>query len=267
MQGGAGIRKLLRAALLALPLAAPGTALAQPADMPPLAITDAVVGRPGSNAVAELFPLVTPGRHPAVIVLHTCGGVMQMTRDWARRLNDWGYVALMVDSFRPRKTDSVCDNGTRIPPGLRARDAYAAASWLAAQDFVDPAHIGAIGFSHGGSTALALAIPRFQRQGDVKITASIGYYPGCRFQVAPTMPVLILVGDKDDWTPAQDCRDYLARVPGADISMTIYPGVRHSFDVNGPTRNILGHWLEYDSDAAADSFKRTREFLARHLAN
>jgi dienelactone hydrolase len=46
-----------------------------------------------------------------------------------------------------------------------------------------------------------------------------------------------------------------------------YPGVVHAFDNPGLTRRVTsnGHALQYDRDAAEDSFVRVRAFLDRYV--
>src|SRR6266511_194461 len=43
------------------------------------------------------------GPFPAVVQLHGCGGLQAQSYRWARWLADRGYVALVVDSFGPRR--------------------------------------------------------------------------------------------------------------------------------------------------------------------
>ena len=76
-------------------------------------------------------------------------------------------------------------------------------------------------------------------------------------------PVLILLGDADDWTPAVRCDVF--RSYGA-IELKVYKGAPHSFDNPGAPRTYLGHALGYDHAATADARNMVREFLARHLA-
>jgi dienelactone hydrolase len=44
-----------------------------------------------------------------------------------------------------------------------------------------------------------------------------------------TAPALILIGEADDWTPADRCRLIVAhaRPDGAPITLTVYPGAHH----------------------------------------
>lgn len=92
------------------------------------------------------------------------------------------------------------------------------------------------------------------------------------------MPLLVLIGDKDDWTPAARCRALQQagfRHPGL-IEIVYYPGAHHGFDIDAPSRSVSGtdlssqdgsmrdvlqHHIEYDPIAARDAEVRTRALL------
>ena len=50
----------------------------------------------------------------------------------------------------------------------------------------------------------------------------------------PAAPLLILIGEKDDWTPAAYCQKLADAAQGAGypVSIKIYPGALHAFDSN-----------------------------------
>jgi dienelactone hydrolase len=104
-----------------------------------------------------------------------------------------------------------------------------------------------------------------------RFRAAIAYYPACILPlVTLTAPTLILAGERDDWTPAERCREMVAhaRPDSAPIALHVYPGAHHAFDVAGlqPGRRAFGHWLEYNEPAARAAEEKTRAFLAAHLA-
>jgi dienelactone hydrolase len=84
-----------------------------------------------------------------------------------------------------------------------------------------------------------------------------------------TAPILILIGEADDWNPAEPCRALVAhsRPDSAPIALTVYPGAYHGFDVRQlqPGVRYLGHWLAYNEPAAKDAEEKVRAFLAAHL--
>jgi len=208
------------------------------------------------------------GPYPAVVVLHGCAGISSHSTGIADRLGSWGYVTLAVDSLSPRGISSACGGGSLG----QAFDAYAALHYLMTLEDVDPARIAVLGQSMGGGSALyALDHDLGAQYFTGRFRAAILYYPGCGIPgVNLTAPTLILIGDKDDGTPADRCRDMVARArsDGAPIALIVYPGVHHNFDVALLTPGVRyrGIWLEYNEPAAKDAEEQTRAFLARHLA-
>jgi dienelactone hydrolase len=90
----------------------------------PLTFSADTVGAPLSNARAELFVPRGTGPFPAMVLLHGCNCVGAHYRVWASQLAEWGYLTLLVDSFRPRGVTTVCNQGMTIPPQLQAQDAF-----------------------------------------------------------------------------------------------------------------------------------------------
>ena len=206
--------------------------------------------------------------YPAVVVLHGSGGISSHSEKIADRLGSWGYVALAVDSLGPRGIAGQGGGGRFVD---QAFDAYAALRYLSQLDFVDPARVAVLGQSMGGAAALYavdhdLAAQYFKE----RFRAAIAYYPGCGIPASMmTAPTLILIGEADDWTPAERCREMVAHAgpDSAKIILTIYPGAYHAFDVAELQSGVrsLGHWLEYNEAAARDAGEKLRAFLAGTL--
>src|SRR4029079_18998393 len=82
--------------------------------------------RPADMADGYLTKPEGSGPFPALVHLHGCGGlppaVKANTADdfWAKRLADWGYAVLVVDSFTKRGVNNTC-SGEFAP---RVADAY-----------------------------------------------------------------------------------------------------------------------------------------------
>ena len=263
-------------------------------------------GLTGGQAVR--FPSVTPGApasitgtlirptgagpFPAVVQLHGCGGVEAQSFRWARWLADRGYVALVVDSFGPRGLAGDCRSGPGDPPiTARFDDAFGALRYLQSLPYVRGDRVAAIGWSQGGVYAMAVingpSLERARRRGvDLPVpgfAAGVGVYPGGCFSLVGEQvvrPLLVLIGEADDWTPAAKCREMVEamRGRGADATIVTYPGAYHYFDVEGQRREVLpqvendnrpggfGATVSYQAEAAADARRRIEEFLARHLS-
>lgn len=187
------------------------------------------------------------GPFPAVVALHGCGGLWREQgklslrhADWGERLAATGFAVLMPDSYGSRGLGSQCGvKDLTVRAGReRVADAAAARIWLQQRGDIRPGQIALIGWSGGGSTVLT-AIRKDRSPADSRpdFTRAIAFYPSCRVQsespsFAARMPLLILMGEADDWTPAGPC-GYLAKAAqgrGEKVEFVLYPGAVHDFD-------------------------------------
>lgn len=243
---------------------------------------------PQPNAGGRIAPNPIPARlhlpsgsgpFPALVVLHTCGGLSHLgmggpslVEQWVRRVNGWGYAALVPDSFAPRGVSSICspEAQPKVTAWDRAGDAVSAALALRGRPEIDAQRIAVIGFSHGGATAARAALTPAATAFPGLIRAAVAYYGSCGpAERYGGVPLLVLVGEADDWgNPAASCRLFAERLgAGAPVEIVTYPGVAHSFDNRNLVRRTFsfGHRVEYDHAAAEDSFARVKAFLARTL--
>jgi dienelactone hydrolase len=206
-------------------------------------------------------------------LLHSCdGNWRRLDERWGKRIASWGYVTLAVDSFGPRGITTTC---SRSAPVDLALDGYRALNFLSRQPFVDPARIAAIGFSLGGWLILS-SVERgvIEQVSPKKFSAAVAFYPPCNaFKGNMTVPTLILIGDRDDWMSADECRDLVAgrdgfgtsrqKDQGIPIRLVVYPGAYHGFDAPSLKTPIelLGHHLEFNQSATEQSIGAVHEFL------
>jgi dienelactone hydrolase len=220
------------------------------------------------------------GPSPAVVLLHGCGGFHSSMISWADRLSRFGYAALAVDSYGPRGIDQQCSG---LFPDEQMADGYAALHHLTAKLFVRASHVALMGFSRGGGSVLhSLEKGGVAQRSAEKFRAGVAFYPICQYASGiMTVPLLVLIGDKDTWTPSSSCEAMAAgrtelgapRTPGdrSSIELVVYPGVHHSFDVLdlslAPARGLTvhGHRVEYNEDATKDAIVRVRDFLRRTI--
>jgi len=260
-----------------------------------------LTGGKATTIPAELFKPSGPGPFAAVVLLHGCGGLYrwegrhkgEMTSrhvEWAEHLARAGYVVLLPDSFTPRGVHESCTVKDRPVDSSRERprDAYAALLWLQRQRDVKPDRIALMGWSNGGGTVLHTIAadspvrPAALPNGDFR--AAVAFYPGCsdpqtrgkasRWRTA--IPLMIMQGEADDWTPAPPCRGLVAAAAarGEPIEYHSYPGAYHDFDApNTPvhTRSGLaraaGGVAHVGTNPAArdDALKRVPIFLHQQL--
>lgn len=241
---------------------------------------------------AEEFRPHADGRLPALVLMHGCHGVSASVRDWGRWFREHGYVALVVDSWGSRGLAEQCTPGEDLPNTARLDDAVGALRWLQSQPYVDRERIGIIGWSNGGVFSMAVvngpSLDRARARG-VQIPppgfqAAVGVYPGGCHSLLDQLsvkPLLILIGADDDWTPAEECRALVdkQRAKGANVTIVVYPGAVHYFDVEGQPRVFLpevenknaktgaccGATVGFDAAANADAHRQVGAFFARHL--
>jgi dienelactone hydrolase len=254
----------------------------------------------GNNATeldGYLYRPAGDGPHPALVFMHGCGGLLNKSgqpwtreSDWARRFNALGWVVLMVDSFTPRGSGEMCSQAG-FKPWLyrtRPRDAYGALAYLQGQPFVRPDRIGLIGWSQGGgATLIAIRDSSASRPADLPngdFRVAVAFYPAsCRDTAyaepwRTKIPLQVLVGDQDVWTPAAPCRDLVdaAAGTGAPIAIKIYPGAYHDFDwpdapVHESPKYVTAAGVVpitgMDPAARADALTLVPAFLSRYLAD
>ena len=224
---------------------------------------------------------------PVVALFHGCSGPYDRTgalgarmRDYVSLFNGLGMHALVVDSLTPRYEKEICTQRIgkrRITQANRRLDALGAIAYLAERRDVDPAHIGLIGWSNGGSTVLAATNLRHRDVAAalVKPAFAVAFYPGCESDLKrgyePSAPLLVLVGQADDWTPAAPCRAMVRASTEPKPELEGYVGAYHGFDSDAPVRvrkdvpngAVPGQGVHVGGNAAAH--RESRERLLRFL--
>lgn len=191
------------------------------------------------------------------------------------------------------------DSGPRIIVEQRAEDAYAALNHLSLLPYVDAKRVAVMGGSHGGSATLSAIVDTVAKASrEHSFAAAIALYPACGRRIGqwtvertretiirysgvfkPLAPLIILIGESDDWTPAEPCRRLAAaaQAAGHAVEIVVYPGVHHSFDAQAPVRFVAerlninsptgrGATTGGNREAWADAIRRVEAFLAKHLA-
>ncbi len=215
-----------------------------------------------------LFQPRDEGPHSAVVLLHTCTGITEHEFHWANMLLEWGHVVLMVDSLTPRKQTYICDGRLgSVAPWNRALDAYGAKKYLSNLSFVDPGRISVMGMSHGGMAMLeAVKKSTTDNISIAPFNAAVAYYPLCGEPTALNAPGLILIGELDTWTPAEQCVQYVEKLgQRGDMTLKVFPNGYHLFDHPGIDQKELGKVLRSDPILASQGMKITRDFLIEHL--
>jgi dienelactone hydrolase len=198
------------------------------------------------------------GPFPAVVVLHTCGGVGPHIDVWMAVLAANGYASLAVDSFTPR------GGGRCMAPGYfpatvdeMVDDATAALENLRARPGIDARRVAVLGFSYGGWAALRAGSPA-HRQGEHRFAAIVAFYPVCTNNLERDVdtPTLILIGenDSDFLDQAANCNAQVHALQKTDrpVQIRMFPGLAHGFDM-------------YDRKANREATVEMIQFLRREM--
>ena len=235
------------------------------APTPALAETTQVKTGVAMTMQAHLMTPDGPGPYPAVLLMHTSGGLQDDDLKFAARLAKEGYVVLVpaflaAYGILPRNR---VDSFTVKAQALHD-DFVVGLEQLRRHPKVDGRRLGAVGFSNGGYFAVWLA-------GTGKVRAGISWYGAIsgagsdvnqnRFRQvlnSQSAPILVLHGTRDETVPigAAVRLDGILTDAQAPHTLVQYPGAEHRFE------RIPGASNEA---AAADGWKRTLEFLAMHL--
>jgi dienelactone hydrolase len=256
---------------------------------------DSLDGPPAARLDGYLFDIASvAGAHPAVVLMPGCAGMFTRRGtinprelEWARRLSEAGYVTMIVDSLRPRHHGEMCAPASFDPEIFRARglDAYAALRYLQGLPDVQPDHVGIMGWSQGGAVALNViratskVRPALLPQGDFR--AAVAFYPGACSPAGQgnrwdsSIPLLLLIGAKDVWTPLEPC-ERIMRHPAREtvVDFQVYPDAYHDFDApDTPVRELPAFKTSKgvipivgtDPQARADAIERVMAFLKQRL--
>ena len=229
------------------------------------------------------FPANAPDKNvPVVVVLHGGGGIHGSEEQWLSVFNSMGLATFMVDSNWPRRKckktfKKAIPNCNDVHKGItRIVDARRALELLSKHPRIDPARIGCLGSSLGGVGCLYQSVKRFQKMWatpGIQFAASVPLYPSCNKKwkeddMMSDEPIRIHIGDLDQYGSAQSCVKYVERLrlKGKDITVTVYPGVHHTFDVkitgeHGPQTKFIERGQFY----AQCNFEENTELTAAEL--
>ena len=199
---------------------------------------------PGGGSISEPSG---QGPFPAIIVLHTSGGLRAHEKNYAKKLSGQGYVATAVNW--------ASGGGTNIT------DAY---EYLVARPDVDPERIGMVGFSKGALSALWFSSRLGLMQSDYQIAGVVNYYIG--HSIVPWIvplkhpPTLFLHGDQDLYVEPIEIVNYCKerREKNVVCDYHIYEGVRHAF-------THKTKYNAYDYSATKDAWEKALAFLDKHV--
>lgn len=231
---------------------------------PNAAVADAPF--PQRTVTATLAKPDGEGPYPAVVLLHSCGGILPHVADeWPQFLVSLGYVALTVDTFGSRGLAPCPNPLAGIGPPQDAhrelvRDAWGALDYLGTLPFVQGHRVAVMGFSLGGDALNGFLLQQ-PRRGPRDFDAGIALYGSCEALkgMPARLPMLQLAGELDR-ASADTCRP-LAPL----MEVHVLPGAHHAWDSRGSPGAPGGTHAGYSAEATQRSRQLVRDFLARQL--
>jgi carboxymethylenebutenolidase len=201
------------------------------------------------------------GSGPGVIVIQEWWGLVDHIKDVCDRFATEGFVALAPDLYHGKTTKSP-DEAGKLMMALRIdqaeNDLSAGIEYLATLDSTTSEKVGVVGFCMGGALSLYTATK------NPHIGACVVFYGG-HPNVKPDLPnlhapVLGLYAARDGFVTPDSVRQLESKLKelGKQIETHIYPETDHAFF--NDTRPEV-----YHAGASADAWRRTIEFLRKHL--
>ena len=201
------------------------------------------------------------GTGPGVIVIQEWWGLVDHIKDVCDRFAGEGFTALAPDLFHGKTTKSP-DEAGKLMMALRIdeaeKDLSGAIEYLSTHDASTSEKVGVVGFCMGGALSLYTATK------NPHVGACVVFYGG-HPNVKPDLPnlhapVLGLYAGKDGFVTPDSVRQLDSKLKelGKQFEAIIYPETDHAFF--NDTRPEV-----YNAEAAADAWRRTLEFLRKHL--
>lgn len=197
----------------------------------------------------QLFmpPASGRARRGVVIIVPGSGGVSEAMLMHAGALTDRGLGVFVLDPFTGRGVTSTVADQSQFTFAGSAHDVLAAARVLMALPGVDPARIGAMGYSRGGTAVLMAAETRLARAvlpPGRSLAAVVAAWPWCgvQFRQPDTgrTPVRFLLGAADTWVSPVQCQGLAGslQASGHPVSARLFENAAHGFGYTAPVRAI-----------------------------
>ena len=231
-----------------------------------------ISGESVQSIEGELYRPNGTGPFPAMVLLHSCGGLSDADRNWAGFFKNLGYVALVVDTFGSRG-ESRCPVDISRESAMIS-DAYGALDYLASLPYVDKTRFGVFGRSLGGNAIDRLANQKYKSLGGLNFKFAINMFGKCDTTNQAIymdtvfnsgehpIPTLVIIGDRENPTRLFPCRNMAGK--SSLVSVHILKDTYHAFDNDrrGINYDHQGNEMMYSASAT----KKAAEIIEAYLA-
>ena len=178
-------------------------------------------------------------KYPLIIGVAGSEGWKNHHYDYMKMYQDLGYATFELNSFQSRNIKSTVGKQNQVTVAAMVFDAYKALETLSKHKSINKDKVSITGWSLGGGVTLFSAWnPIIKTLGEsVKFASHLAFYPPCFFDFKDLSfsdsPIHILIGELDDWTPAEPCNDFVDKLAKSNINITVYENSHHGFDREG----------------------------------
>lgn len=218
----------------------------------------------------------SPGRYPAIIVIHEIFGLHEYIRDVARRFAKEGYYAVAPELYfreggagKLPDIQAVLKLVDTVPDRQVLQDLSAAVRYAGAKSWALPDRVGATGFCWGGRMTWLFAAHERNLKAAVAWYGPLGPWRGRRDDAHPQAaldlthqllcPALGLYGEADEGIPVSTVREMEAKLKAhhKTAELVVYPGAPHGF--------FADYRPTYRAEVAKDAWKRALGWFGTYL--
>ena len=183
--------------------------------------------------------------YPVIVASHGSSNWRAHHLEYLEQIRKADFIVFAMHPFDSRGVNSTLGNQINVTSESIIYDMAMTLNLLWDDPRIDNTKIYAAGWSLGGTAALFNAWVPLQAALNKAGASFAGYlmwYPGCL--ALPDLNdwdkdfIQIYIGEDDNWTPPQPCKDLIAlmNVGGGNANIELYPNSFHSFDGPNPLK-------------------------------
>lgn len=179
-------------------------------------------------------------KYPLIIGVAGSMGWKSHHLEYLKMYQDLGFATFELNSFKSRDIKSTVGEQNQVTTAAMIVDAYKALEKLSGHSLINKEKISITGWSLGGAVTLFSAWLPLKNtiNTELSFASHLAFYPPCFFELEnmefSQSPIHILIGESDDWTPAEPCNNLVNELNDyCNIDITIYKDSHHGFDRDG----------------------------------
>lgn len=174
--------------------------------------------------------------------------------EYLQMYRDMGLATFELKSFASRDITSTVGTQVEVTSAMMILDAYKALAKFTQDPRIDSDRVAITGWSLGGSVALFSAWEPLRESitSRLRFKTHLPIYPPCIVTLESVQftdaPIHILIGELDNWTPAEACERLVddMQASGVNADITVYANAHHSFDRLLPPEVVVNGYVLTD---------------------